>query len=157
MIRARGSSRDGARRVTEPCHVVRARILAQSLFHCDRITRHLLTGPGCATFYGIGYPGIVNWSSFRINDVHSNGCTRSAARSTGTGAAPAGCGRGAALIQAGAVVRPPQLATECWAIGAGVIAPAAGPFGNVEWVIPTVVEAAIPFDFCISDLHGIVQ
>jgi hypothetical protein len=50
-----------------------------------------------------------------------------------------------------------ELATECWAVGAGVPAPLAGPFGNVEWIIPTTTDAAIPFDFCISDLQGIVE
>jgi len=50
-----------------------------------------------------------------------------------------------------------ELATECWSVGAGVTAPAEGPFGNVEWNIPTVTDEAIPFDFCISDLQGIVE
>jgi hypothetical protein len=50
-----------------------------------------------------------------------------------------------------------ELATECWSIGTGVSAPLAGPFGNVEWGIPTVTDAAIPFDFCVTELQGIVQ
>ena len=50
-----------------------------------------------------------------------------------------------------------DLETECWFPGMGVAASQSDTFSHIEWTIPTTTEAPTPFNFCVSDVQGILE
>jgi hypothetical protein len=50
-----------------------------------------------------------------------------------------------------------ELVTDCWNSGPGVPVPEGESFRSLEWSIATNTDYAVPFEFCISELQGVLE